>query len=191
MQSTPFRFCLVTIFPTFSWLWHLFEVSCQFTPQPLYPRGKSLRYSLHRRRGGPQNRSGRHGWVKILAPHRDSKSDTLVVQPVASHYIDWAIPAVVFHAEHKLWCFLIILFCIILLLTLFRCKYRLRTLFLKTYCIWMRYIRLFWIMRPERCGRIGSFPGLVYYPREHVVIAATLPGAEGGTTHLLDMLLLG
>jgi hypothetical protein len=37
-----------------------------FTPQPLYPRGKSLRYQLDRRLGGPQSRFGRHGEEKIL-----------------------------------------------------------------------------------------------------------------------------
>jgi hypothetical protein len=39
-----------------------------FTPRPHYPRGKSSRYSLYRRVGGPQSRSGRRGEVKILAP---------------------------------------------------------------------------------------------------------------------------
>jgi hypothetical protein len=29
-----------------------------FTPRPLYPRGKSPRYPLDRRLGGPQSRSG-------------------------------------------------------------------------------------------------------------------------------------
>jgi hypothetical protein len=32
------------------------------------PRGKSPRYSLHRRLGGPRSRSGRYGGVKILDP---------------------------------------------------------------------------------------------------------------------------
>jgi hypothetical protein len=32
-----------------------------FEPRPLYPRGKSPRYSLDRKLGGPQNRSGRGG----------------------------------------------------------------------------------------------------------------------------------
>jgi hypothetical protein len=36
-----------------SWRWVV-----SFTPQPLYPRGKSTRYPLDRRLGGPQNRSG-------------------------------------------------------------------------------------------------------------------------------------
>jgi hypothetical protein len=41
---------------------------------------------MDKRLGGPQSRSGQHGEVKILAPHRDSNSDPLVVQPVASRY---------------------------------------------------------------------------------------------------------
>jgi hypothetical protein len=36
-----------------SWRWVV-----SFTPQPLYPRGKSPRYPLDRRLGGPQSRSG-------------------------------------------------------------------------------------------------------------------------------------
>jgi hypothetical protein len=43
---------------------------------------------LDRRLGEPQSRSGRHGEVKILDPHRDSNPDPSVVQPV-----DVAIPA--------------------------------------------------------------------------------------------------
>jgi hypothetical protein len=39
-----------------------------FTPLPLYPRGKSPRYPLDRRLGGPQSRSGRFGKEKILDP---------------------------------------------------------------------------------------------------------------------------
>jgi hypothetical protein len=36
--------------------------------RPLYPRGKSLRYALHRRLGGPQNRCRQPGGKKDLAP---------------------------------------------------------------------------------------------------------------------------
>jgi hypothetical protein len=32
-----------------------------FTPLPLYPQGKSLRYPLYRKLGGPQSQSGRYG----------------------------------------------------------------------------------------------------------------------------------
>jgi hypothetical protein len=46
-----------------SWKWVVI-----FTSRPLYPRGKSPWFPLDRRLGGPQNRSGRHGEKKILAP---------------------------------------------------------------------------------------------------------------------------
>jgi hypothetical protein len=39
-----------------------------FTPRPLYHRGKRPRYPLDRRLGGPQSRSGRFGEEKILDP---------------------------------------------------------------------------------------------------------------------------
>jgi hypothetical protein len=39
----------------------------RFTPLPLYPRGKSSSYSLDRRLGGHQNRSGPCGEQKHLA----------------------------------------------------------------------------------------------------------------------------
>jgi hypothetical protein len=39
-----------------------------FTPLPLYSLGKSPRYPLDRRLGGPQSRSGRCGEEKNLAP---------------------------------------------------------------------------------------------------------------------------
>jgi hypothetical protein len=38
-----------------SWRWVV-----SFVPRPLYPQGKSPRYSLDRRLGGSQSRSGRH-----------------------------------------------------------------------------------------------------------------------------------
>jgi hypothetical protein len=63
-----------------------------FTPMPLYPRGKSLRYPLDRRLGGPQSRSGRLREEKIRHC-RDSNSDPSVIQPVVSRYTDYAIPA--------------------------------------------------------------------------------------------------
>jgi hypothetical protein len=64
-----------------------------FTPQPLYPQGKSPRYLLDRRLSGPQSRSGRLGEEKILDPTRTLNSDLLVVQPIGSHYTDYAILA--------------------------------------------------------------------------------------------------
>ena len=53
----------------------------RFTP------GKT-RYPLYRRLGGPQGRSGR---VRKISP--SPGFDHLIVQPVASRYTDWAIPA--------------------------------------------------------------------------------------------------
>jgi hypothetical protein len=55
---------------------------CLFTP-----RGKSSRYPLSRKLGGPQSRSRRRGEEKIL----HSNSDPSVVQPVASRYTDYAV----------------------------------------------------------------------------------------------------
>jgi hypothetical protein len=51
---------------------HIFLTSAldgvvSFTPRPFYPWGNSLRYSLDRRLGGRQNRSGRRG-KENLAP---------------------------------------------------------------------------------------------------------------------------
>ena len=46
------------------------------------------RYPLHRRLGGPRNRSGR---VRKISP--PPGIDPRTVQPVAGLYIDWAIPA--------------------------------------------------------------------------------------------------
>jgi hypothetical protein len=51
----------------------------RFTPR------KETRYPLYRRLGGPQGRSGR---VRKISP-----APPWFVQPVASRYTDWAIPA--------------------------------------------------------------------------------------------------
>ena len=51
------------------------------------PPGKT-RYPLYRRLGGPQGRSGR---LRKISP--PPGFDPRTVQPVASHYTDWAIPA--------------------------------------------------------------------------------------------------
>jgi hypothetical protein len=48
-----------------SWKWVV-----SFTPRPLYPLGKSLRYPLDRRLGGPQSRSGRRGKDKVFDSNR-------------------------------------------------------------------------------------------------------------------------
>jgi hypothetical protein len=47
--------------------------------------------------GGPQGRSGRGGKEKkIHSPRRESNPRTPIVQPVAQHYTDWAITALVY-----------------------------------------------------------------------------------------------
>jgi len=56
------------------------------TPAALPPGKKG--YPLYRWLGGPQ---GRSGWVRKISPAPGFDSQT--VQPVASHYTDWAIPA--------------------------------------------------------------------------------------------------
>jgi hypothetical protein len=61
-----------------------------FKLQPPYSRGKSPWYPLDRRQGGPQSRSRRRGENSWL--HRNSNSNPLTVQPVASRYTDCAIP---------------------------------------------------------------------------------------------------
>jgi hypothetical protein len=71
-----------------SWRWVV-----NFTLRPLYPRGKSPRYPLDRKLGGPQSRSGRFGEEKILDPTWTGTPTPSVVQPVASRYTDYAIPA--------------------------------------------------------------------------------------------------
>jgi hypothetical protein len=49
-----------------SWRWVV-----SFTPLPPYPKGKSPRYPLERRLGGPQSWSGWRGKEKILDPTRN------------------------------------------------------------------------------------------------------------------------
>ena len=56
----------------------------RFTPRPLLTPGKT-RYSLYRRLGGPQGRSGQ---VRKTSP--PSGFDTRTVQSVANRYTDWA-----------------------------------------------------------------------------------------------------
>jgi hypothetical protein len=50
--------------------------------------------------GGPQSRSGRFGDEKILDPSGTRTPDPSVVQPVASRYTDYAIPAHTVHSSH-------------------------------------------------------------------------------------------
>jgi hypothetical protein len=58
------------------WRWTI-----SFTPQPLYPRGKSRRYPLDRGLGGPQSRSECYGEKKNVAP---TGNRTPAVQSVAT-----------------------------------------------------------------------------------------------------------
>jgi hypothetical protein len=58
------------------------------TPRPgRFIPGKETRYLLYMRLGGPQ---GRYGRLRKISP--PSGFDPRTVQPVASHYTDWAIP---------------------------------------------------------------------------------------------------
>jgi hypothetical protein len=51
-----------------------------FTPQPLYPQGKSPWYPLDRRLDGPQSHSGRGGLEKNSQPRWESNPRTPIVQ---------------------------------------------------------------------------------------------------------------
>jgi hypothetical protein len=64
-----------------------------FSPRPLYCQGKSPRYPLDRRLGGPQSRSERNGEEKEVA---SAGIRIPVVYPVARRYTDWAVPPAVF-----------------------------------------------------------------------------------------------
>jgi hypothetical protein len=66
------------------------EMSGQLHAPAALPPGKEPRYPLDRTLGGPQSRSGRR---KNSWPYRDSNSDSLVIQPVASRYTNYAIQA--------------------------------------------------------------------------------------------------
>jgi hypothetical protein len=54
-----------------------------FMDRPLYLRGKSPRFSLGRRLGGPRYRSGRGGEEKKQRLFAPVRNQTPVVQPVA------------------------------------------------------------------------------------------------------------
>jgi hypothetical protein len=55
-----------------------------FTPQPLYPKGKSRWYPLDRRLGGPQSRSRRGGEEKNSQPQPGI--EPRIIQPVAQRF---------------------------------------------------------------------------------------------------------
>ena len=77
------------------------------TPRPLYPPGKIL-YSSYRRLRGPQGRSGR---VRKISPPQGF--DPRTVQPVASRYTDWAIPAKIHYIYVRYRCQTVV-YCIVL-----------------------------------------------------------------------------
>ena len=62
-------------------------VGGQRHPPATLPPGKT-KYPQYRRLGGPRGRSGR---VRKISP--PPEFDPQTVQPVASRYTDWAIPA--------------------------------------------------------------------------------------------------
>jgi hypothetical protein len=64
------------------------RVGGQFHAPAALPPGKETRYPLYRKLGGPQGRSGR---VRKISPLPGM--DPRTVQPVASRYTDYAIPA--------------------------------------------------------------------------------------------------
>ena len=66
-------------------------VGGQYHAPAALPPGKT-RYALYRRLGGPQGRSGR---VRKISP--PPGFDPRTVQPVASRYTDYAIPAATWH----------------------------------------------------------------------------------------------
>jgi hypothetical protein len=68
-------------------------VSGQLHAPAALPPGKSPRHPFYRRLRGPQSRSRRYGEVKIFYRTGTRTPAPLVVQPVASRYTDWAIPA--------------------------------------------------------------------------------------------------
>jgi hypothetical protein len=70
-----------------------------------FTQGKSPRYPLDRRLGGPQSRSG-HGMVKrkIPSPRQESSPRTPIVQLEAQRYTDWAITGVWYCKEKLLIC---------------------------------------------------------------------------------------
>jgi hypothetical protein len=57
------------------WRWMV-----SFTPRPLYLQGRSPRYPLDRRLGGPQSRSGHGGEEKNSQPLLELESS--IIQPV-------------------------------------------------------------------------------------------------------------
>jgi hypothetical protein len=68
------------------WAWVV-----SFTPRPLFTPGKQVGYPLYRRLGGLQGRSGRVCGKENFFP--TPGFEPLTVQPVASRYTDYPVPA--------------------------------------------------------------------------------------------------
>jgi hypothetical protein len=67
-----------------------------FTVRPLYSRGKSLQYTLNRKLGGPQSRSGPCGEEREIF----TRKRTQAAQPLARHYI---YRDVQIHEDYNIW----------------------------------------------------------------------------------------
>jgi hypothetical protein len=87
-----------------------------FTPRPLHPQGKSLRYPLARVRAPDTHWIG--GWVgpravmdtvvkwKIPSPRREANPRIPIFQPVAQRFTDWTkakSPCLIKHHSMKTW----------------------------------------------------------------------------------------
>jgi hypothetical protein len=67
------------------------EVSGQLHAPTALSQGKCPWYSVDRRLGGPQNRSGRGGEEKKFpSPRRESNTRTPIIQLVVQPYTNWA-----------------------------------------------------------------------------------------------------
>jgi hypothetical protein len=69
------------------WRWVI-----SFTPWQLYPQGKSLRYPLDRRLGGPQSRSG-HGVEEKNSQPPPGIEPRSSDRPARSQSLYWDVPA--------------------------------------------------------------------------------------------------
>jgi hypothetical protein len=81
------------------------EVSGQLHAPAALPRGKPPppRYSLDRKLSGPQSRPRRSGGKKVSQhPPRVEPPRTLIVQPIASHYTDWATPTLGMRSAYRI-----------------------------------------------------------------------------------------
>jgi hypothetical protein len=76
------------------WLHAFFDLGTRwltvvrFTIRPLYPQGKTPRYPLDTRLGGPQSLSGRSVEDTNFHAHRESNPDHSIIQPLARRYTE-------------------------------------------------------------------------------------------------------